>query len=168
MDPFHHEPGHEDGSDDTDTVVCGMDMSLHWGACETILVRSWQANTVGKFVAVAIGFFLLAIVYEGLKYYREVLFIQSQELRKRIVKDSNGHLTTTVVNFTVKEQMLNVPHFVQTFLHLLQVFISYILMLIVMLCNFWLIIAICVGAAFGYFIFGWLRKVTFIQSDCCY
>lgn len=115
-----------------------------------------------------LGFFLLAIFYEALKYYREVLLIQSHETRKRIVKDSNGQLITTTVRLSVKDQMLNVPHFVQTFLHLLQVFISYILMLIVMLCNMWLIIAICIGAAVGYFTFGWLRKITFMENDCCH
>ena len=122
----------------------------------------------GKFVAASIGFFLLAILYEGLKYYREVLYVQGQRMRTRTLKDSDGNLTTTRIKLSIKEQMLNVPHFVQTFLHLLQVFISYMLMLIIMLCNMWLIIAVCLGAAVGYFTFGWMRKITFMESECCY
>jgi positive regulator of sigma E activity len=98
-----------------------------------------------------------------------VLFIQSQQSQQIVVKSSNGEMTVTPVRLSIKEKMINVPHFVQTFLHLVQVFISYILMLIVMLCNLWLIIAICLGAAIGYFAFGWLRKLSFKDTtECCY
>lgn len=111
----------------------------------------------------------MAVLYEGLKYYREVLFIESEKAKQRVVKTSNGETIVTTVKLSAKQQMLNVPHVVQTFLHLLQVTISYILMLIIMLCNNWLIIAICLGAAVGYFTFGWLRKLTFKDpSECCY
>lgn len=111
----------------------------------------------------------MAILYEGLKYYREVLFIQTQQSRQKVVKNSNGEVTTASVKLSVAQKMLNVPHFYQTFLQFGQVFISYILMLIVMLCNLWLILAICLGAAVGYFTFGWLRKITYRDSnECCY
>lgn len=77
--------------------------------------------------------------------------------------------TVTRVAPTNREQMLNSVHYGQTFLHGVQVFISYILMLVVMLCNMWLIIAICLGAALGYFIFGWMKKVPCQDSnECCY
>lgn len=123
----------------------------------------------GKFVAACIGFFLMAVLYEGLKYYREVLFIESEKTKQRVVKTSNGETIVTTAKLSAKQQLLNVPHFVQTALHLLQVTVSYILMLIIMLCNNWLIIAICLGAAVGYFAFGWLRKLTFKDStECCY
>lgn len=122
-----------------------------------------------KFVGACIAFFVMAFVYEGLKYYREVFFIKAEQSRRTVVESSDGEVITTPVKPTIKEQMLNAPHFYQTFLHLVQVFISYILMLIVMLCNLWLIFAICLGAAVGYFSFGWLRKITYRDAnECCY
>lgn len=142
---------------------------MHWGACEFILLRSWQANSTGKFVAAFIGFFLMAFLYEGLKYYREVLFIKSQESRITLRKNSEGESIVSTAKLTIAQQMFNMPHFIQSLLHFAQVFVSYILMLIVMLCNMWLIIAICLGAALGYFAFGWLRKITYRDtSECCY
>lgn len=35
---------------DSDVCVPKMDMSLHWGTCEWILVRTWKADTPGKFL----------------------------------------------------------------------------------------------------------------------
>lgn len=133
------------------------------------MVRSWQANTIGKFVFAALVIFLSAVLYEGLKYYREVLFIQSQEKRKKVAKKGDGEMAAASDKLSVKEQILNMPHCVQTILHFGQVFISFMLMLIVMLCNLWLILAVVLGAAVGYFVFGWLRKIVFKDStDCCY
>jgi len=109
---------------------------LHWGACEFILLRSWQANSVGKFVAATLGIFLLAILYEGLKYYREVLFVRSQQAARQtpLMKDSNGSIANaTPVKLSMKEQLLNTPHIIQSVLHMIQIFISYMLMLLVRL-----------------------------------
>ena len=34
----------------TDSNVCipTMNMSLHWGTCEWILLKAWKADTLGK------------------------------------------------------------------------------------------------------------------------
>lgn len=90
-------------------------------------------------------------------------------MRQTVVRKEDGEVIATPVKLSLKEQMFNVPHYLQTVLHLGQVFISYILMLIVMLCNLWLILAVVLGAAVGYFVFGWLRKIAFKDSnECCY
>lgn len=44
-------------------------------------------------------------------------------------------------------------HLYQTFLHVLQVFISFLLMLVFMTFNVWLCVAVLLGAGVGYFIF---------------
>lgn len=66
----------------------------------------------------------MAILYEGLKYYREVLFVQSQQMRNRptITKNANGSVAhVTTVKLSITEQMFNVPHVVQSVLHFIQV-----------------------------------------------
>jgi solute carrier family 31 (copper transporter), member 1 len=111
----------------------------------------------------------MAVLYEALKFYREELLIKSQQARQKVVKNSNGEETRQIVKLSAREEMFDVQHLVQTALHLLQIFTSYILMLIIMLCNLWLVIAICLGAAVGYFLFGWMKKGSFNDlGECCY
>jgi hypothetical protein len=109
----------------------------------------------------------VAFLYEGLKYYREVMLVESQQKKRQVEKTANG--TPATVKLSIKEQMLNVAHSMQTFLHFGQVFISYMLMLVIMACNLWWILVICLGAACGYFAFGWLKKTSCADmNECCY
>ena len=48
-------------------------------------------------------------------------------------------------------------HIIQTLLHMLQMTISYLLMLIAMTYNVWLFIAVVLGAGAGYFLFARFR-----------
>jgi solute carrier family 31 (copper transporter), member 1 len=116
-----------------------------------------------------IGFFLMAVLYEALKFYREHLLMKSQQARQTVVKNGNGEMTKQSVKLSVKDEMFNGLHLTQTLLHIIQVFTSYILMLIIMLCNLWLVLAICLGAAVGYFLFGWIKRVSCNDmGECCY
>jgi solute carrier family 31 (copper transporter), member 1 len=91
-------------------------------------------------------------------------------MRSQVRKVNGDDGTTTTTNgLTTREQMFNLMHGSQTILHGIQIFISYILMLIVMLCNNTLIIMIVLGAALGYFVFGWMRKSSCQDAnECCY
>ncbi len=65
--------------------------------------------------------------------------------------------------------MFSSLHLLQTALHMMQSFLSFALMLIVMTYNSWLIGAVVLGLAVGYFLFGW-RKTTIMQrapDGCC-
>lgn len=56
----------------------------------------------------------------------------------------------------------------QSFLHMLQVFISYLLMLIFMTYNVWLALAVVLGAGAGYFLFGWRKKTIVDINEHCH
>lgn len=58
--------------------------------------------------------------------------------------------------------MFSWPHILQTFLHVIQMVLSYFLMLIFMTYNVWLCLAVVTGAGMGYFLFGW-RKATVVD-----
>jgi len=45
-------------------------MTFHTGYCETVLFESWKVSSVGGLVGSMIGIFIMAALYEGLKYYR--------------------------------------------------------------------------------------------------
>lgn len=47
---------------------------FHFGCKETILFDQWDVDSVGGIIASVLVIVLLAIFYEGLKYYREYLF----------------------------------------------------------------------------------------------
>lgn len=136
-------------------MLCPMQMSFHGGTCEIILFPSWATTETGQFVGAWIGFFLMALLYEGLKFYREIL--AQRETRS----------CAQGVQRTLRNAMTDKLHIVQTLLHLIQVSVSYILMLIVMLFNLWLCLAIVTGAAVGYYFFGWIRQSKKDPNECC-
>ncbi len=55
-------------------------------------------------------------------------------------------------------------HLLQTLLHLLQVTLSYTLMLVFMTFNSWLCAATVGGMALGYFLFGWRRRAAVLEQ----
>jgi solute carrier family 31 (copper transporter), member 1 len=135
---------------------------LHFGACETILFSSWVANTAAKFAVAFIAIFILAILYEGLKYYREKWF--NEKLQSELAR--NGTLLKS--DQTWRAVLLDKHHLAQTAMHLLQVTISYILMLIIMIANVWLCLAVVLGACCGYFLFGWVRQNAIDVTEHCH
>lgn len=49
-----------------------------------ILFETWVANTPGLFAVSAVGIFVVAIIYEGLKFWRQQLyFTYSTECEKK-------------------------------------------------------------------------------------
>ena len=60
---------------------------------------------------------------------------------------------------------LSARHILQTFLHMVQVTLGYILMLAFMTFNVWICISIVLGAGLGYFIFG--VQPVIISADHC-
>ncbi|XP_039453457.1 high affinity copper uptake protein 1 [Culex pipiens pallens] len=148
---------HNHGGPDDMEMLCPMQMSFHGGTCEIILFPSWATTEVGQFVGAWIGFFLMAVLYEGLKFYREVL---AQRERKPCSEPATEKKS-------IRHHLTNKLHIVQSLLHLLQVSVSYVLMLIIMLFNLWLCLAVVTGAALGYYIFGWVRQSTIDANECC-
>jgi hypothetical protein len=54
---------------------CSFQMTFHTGFCETVLFDSWKVSSVGGLIGSMIGIFIMAALYEGLKYYRYVVSI---------------------------------------------------------------------------------------------
>ncbi len=55
-------------------------------------------------------------------------------------------------------EYINIFHILQSFLHVVQVGLGYLLMLVAMSYNGYLFLAVVFGAGFGYFIFAVFRK----------
>ncbi|KAI4474305.1 hypothetical protein M0802_015674 [Mischocyttarus mexicanus] len=147
----------------------GMSMVFHGGYCETILFESWKITSVGGLVGSMIGIMIMATLYEGLKYYREYLFWKTySSLQYRSVTVPQEKNVVAEDNRVVQPTMLSWMHCFQTFLHIIQVILSYFLMLIFMTFNTWLCFAVVFGATIGYFLFGWKKSVIVDVTEHCH
>ncbi|XP_015605806.1 high affinity copper uptake protein 1 isoform X2 [Cephus cinctus] len=147
----------------------GMSMFFHGGFCETVLFESWKVSSVGGLIGSFIGILIMAALYEGLKYYREYLFWKTYNaLQYRSVTMPQEKNVVAEDNQVVQPTMFSWMHGFQTFLHIVQIVLSYFLMLIFMTYNVWLCIAVVLGAAIGYFLFGWKKSVIVDVTEHCH
>ncbi|XP_053730074.1 high affinity copper uptake protein 1 [Synchiropus splendidus] len=135
-----------------------------------LLFSGLVINSAGEMVAACLGVFLLAILYEGLKIGREFLLRRSQvnvRYNSMPLPGSDGTVLMET-HKTVGQRMLSPSHFLQTLLHIVQVVVSYFLMLIFMTYNGYLCIAVAAGAGMGYFLFSWRKAVVVDITEHCH
>uniref|UniRef100_A0A8D0LAU4 Copper transport protein n=1 Tax=Sphenodon punctatus TaxID=8508 RepID=A0A8D0LAU4_SPHPU len=148
-----------------------MEMTFHFGYKNVPLLFSGLIiNTPGEMAGAFVAVFFLAMFYEGLKIARESLLRKSQvsiRYNSMPVPGPNGTILMET-HKTVGQQMLSLPHLMQTVLHIIQVVISYFLMLIFMTYNAYLCIAVAAGAGTGYFFFSWKKAVVVDITEHCH
>ncbi|XP_063066357.1 high affinity copper uptake protein 1 isoform X1 [Engraulis encrasicolus] len=172
-----------------------MQMTFYFG-CKNVelLFAGLVINTPGEMVGACIACFLLAIFYEGLKIGREFLLRRNQvnvRYNSMPVPGADGtvlmetHKTVGGVpqplNFKsnsvdslssrermYRQRMLSLAHLIQTLLHIIQVVVSYFLMLVFMTYNGYLCIAVAAGAGVGYFLFSWKKAVVVDITEHCH
>ncbi|XP_785308.1 high affinity copper uptake protein 1 [Strongylocentrotus purpuratus] len=147
-----------------------MQMTFYLSTKVTILFEQWAVNSVGGLIGSCIAVFVLAMFYEGLKVGRELLLRRSvvnvRYHSQQISKGSETFLTET--HNAGEAQLLSWGHVIQTLLHVVQVTLSYFLMLIFMTYNGYLCIAVVMGAGTGYFIFGWKKAIVVDINEHCH
>merc|ERR1719510_2397139 len=183
-DTFTNEVLDNDQRSGDHGLHAGMDMMkmyFHGGYTEVILFDFWRISTLGGLIGSMIGCFILAVLYEGLKFLRE--FLIGRELRTSSYTNVSSnpvdisdegdtasiHSTEQAVSRApvrrdnqvkiIQTQILSRGHLLQTVLQFVQVVLSYCLMLIFMTYNVWLGLAVALGAAAGHFMFGWKKTV---------
>lgn len=178
----HGSMDHSAGAS-TDSVCNGigmhMSMTFHTGYCELVLFENWKISSIGGLIGSMIGIAIMAALYEGLKYYREYLFWKTYNAlqyrsvtvpsEKNVVAEDNRvvHMVGEVIH-KQPPTMMSWMHVFQTFLHIIQIVLSYFLMLIFMTYNVWLCCAVVLGAAIGYFLFGWKKSVIVDVTEHCH
>ncbi|CAK9800737.1 High affinity copper uptake protein 1 [Anthophora plagiata] len=129
-------------------------MSFHIGEHELILFNEWRiANTQGL-VWSMVGIILLTSIYEGIKSYRDHLYIHTKYIQK--TKEVRSRWSS----------LFSKIHILQTILNVVQLIIGYCLMLIFMTYNIWLCLAVALGAVLGYWLFAW-EKCSGDNIECC-
>ncbi|XP_053952144.1 high affinity copper uptake protein 1 isoform X2 [Anastrepha obliqua] len=162
-----------------------MSMAFHFGYNETVLFSWWKFDSIMGLIGSMIAIFVMAVLYEGLKYYREYLFWKTYNLLEyrpvtgpqRNPEDPQRSTPSTsaspvqYVGEVIHKQpptMLSLNHLYQTGLHIIQVTLSFMLMLIFMTYNVWLCIVVVLGAAVGYFLFCWRKSVIVDVTEHCH
>ncbi|XP_006816476.1 high affinity copper uptake protein 1-like [Saccoglossus kowalevskii] len=165
--------GHLDHITSGDHSGTMMMMYFHFSTKVTILFKEWTIDgSVGAMLGSCIAIFFLAVFYEGLKVLRESL------LRKNVVnvryssmpvgKQGGSDTVLTETHGHGRARILSLAHLLQSVLHVVQITISYFLMLIFMTYNVWLCIAVALGAGVGYFVFGWKKTVIVDINEHCH
>lgn len=167
-----------------------MAMTFYFGYTNVeLLFTGLVINSPGEMVGACVGVFLLAVLYEGLKIGREVLLRRSQvnvrynsmplpgadgtmlmETHKTVGSLANPSKGAESILFgsECRQRMLSPAHFLQTVLHIIQVVVSYVLMLVFMTYNAYLCIAVAAGAGMGYFLFSWQKAVVVDITEHCH
>lgn len=132
----------------------------------TLLFKEWHTTNSGEMIGSCIALFVTGILYEGLKTYRQKMLLRPLQ---KLQVDSN-HADGSELKFIrntekVSWKRFTSQHIIQSLLHMVQVFIGYVLMLAVMTYNVWVCIAVVLGAGCGYFIFD--AQPMLLNSDHC-
>ena len=77
-------------------------------------------------------------------------------------------MTLFYIYFISRPSMFSLDHLLQSFLHLIQVTVSLMLMLIFMTYNSWLCLSVVLGAMIGYLIFGWKKSIVMDLTEHCH
>lgn len=187
FNPHSVHETHETGSGGHDMMHHMMSMAFHFGYNETVLFSWWKIDSVLGLLGSMFAIFIMAVFYEGLKYYREYLFWKTYNLleyrpvtgpqgnnteaqQRRAVPTSSASPVQYVGEVIHKQPptMLSLNHLYQTLLHAIQVTVSFMLMLIFMTYNVWLCIPVVLGAAVGYFLFCWKKSVIVDVTEHCH
>lgn len=159
----HHQPS---GSHEMPM----MKPFFHFGFGDTILFEEWTINNGRDVFIACVAFFVIAIVYEFIKRYREFLFrshYNNHSYQISVIgNQTNGNgneLNTNSCEEVILFRMWSWAHFIQSILHMVQVFTSFTLMLGFMTFNIWLCLSIILGAGVGYFLFCW-KKITIVNA----
>ncbi|XP_043219889.1 probable low affinity copper uptake protein 2 isoform X2 [Amphibalanus amphitrite] len=107
-----------------------MQMTFFGGNTFKLWFKSFGIHDAGTLTAACLGVGVMAALYEGLKVFRLIL-----------------------VDKIASSRLSSPGHWIQVFLHIVQVTCGYFLMLATMTYSSWIMMAVCAGAGVGYAIF---------------
>ncbi|KAK6470972.1 putative low affinity copper uptake protein 2 isoform X1 [Huso huso] len=139
-----------------------MMMSMHFTASSrvTLLFEFWDVNGPAGMVVSVLVVLLMTVFYELLKIWKVSLDSRS---KPPSLLDSSSR--TTLVETVSESSVPPAPpqhsfsnkrwflfHVLQTAIHVVQVVLSYMLMLCIMSYSVWIFLGVVLGSAIGYFV----------------
>ncbi|KAK0718963.1 Ctr copper transporter family-domain-containing protein [Apiosordaria backusii] len=164
--------------------ACKISMLWNWYTIDAcFLSSSWHITTPGAFAATCIGVVLMVILLEALrrigKEYDEHI---QRDFAARVALIANGGLapssspaqqcpaassssTEAVAPTTVTFRASPLQQFIRALIHTATFGLAYIVMLLAMYYNGYVIISILIGALLGKFLCDWMTKTVVIGAD---
>ncbi|GJN68591.1 Ctr copper transporter [Purpureocillium lilacinum] len=145
-----HGGGGHGGMDD----MCSMSMLFTWDTTNLCIVfRQWHIRSTASLIVSLLAVVLLAMGYEAL---RSLSRAYEASLAKRI----------SAMPRQLQDETARRGHIVKAVLYALQNFYAFMLMLVFMTYNGWVMIAVSLGAFFGYLVFGQTTSAT--KDNACH
>ncbi|KAK4649140.1 uncharacterized protein QC761_116400 [Podospora bellae-mahoneyi] len=168
-----------------DGPACKISMLWNWYTIDAcFLSSSWHITTNGAFAATCIGVILMVILLEALrrigKEYDEHI---QRDFAARVALISNGGLAPSsaapscpgaasssssneaVAPQTVTFRASPLQQLIRSLIHTATFGLAYIIMLLAMYYNGYVIISILIGALLGKFLCDWMTKTVVIGAD---
>ncbi|PFH59685.1 hypothetical protein XA68_12008 [Ophiocordyceps unilateralis] len=166
----HRHMGHDHGGHGGHDDMCSMNMLFTWDTTNLCIVfRQWHIRSTASLIFSLLAVILLAMLYEALRALSR-RFEASQERRIAAMPNDDllGPAETTPLlhpgqNHYQASQRVQV---IKSLFYALQNFYAFMLMLIFMTYNGWVMIAVSLGAFFGYLLFGQATSAT--KDNACH
>ncbi|CAJ0955679.1 unnamed protein product, partial [Mesorhabditis belari] len=168
--------------DDNSTDMEMMKMFLHFGEREKILFSWWKTGSAAGLILSLVVVFMLCIFYEAIKGFRFFIAIQHERQKRDILRnrpaspsaEPRDNISEHSISFAPllrlngsTRNLFTAYRVVQALLYGVQAILAYVLMLIVMTFNVWLILAVVIGEAVGYFLFTGTPLIDEGLGACC-
>ncbi|KAK4197173.1 putative high affinity copper protein [Triangularia verruculosa] len=172
---------HSDHGADMAMANCKISMLWNWYTIDAcFLSSSWHITTNGAFAATCIGVILMVILLEALrrigKEYDEHI---QRDFAARVALIANGGRTALPAQCpassssaeagaapqTVTFRASPLQQLVRALIHTATFGLAYIVMLLAMYYNGYVIISILIGALLGKFLCDWMTKTVVIGAD---
>lgn len=141
----------------------GMHMTFYFGNDATILFGPWKVSNWQGMLWSCVVILVVSFLYEGLKFLRQHLLNCARAQLSRAhardqssTEDDDDELLLAEFSWGRRFNRRTIRillHVTQTVLYLIQLTIGYMLMLVVMTYNAWLLISVVLGAGVGYLAF---------------
>ncbi|CAM1506629.1 Fc.00g062700.m01.CDS01 [Cosmosporella sp. VM-42] len=168
MDHSGMDHGDMDHGDGGMGNMCKMNMLFTWDTNNLCIVfRQWHIRSTASLIVSLLAVVLLAVGYEGLRSlsrrYEDAMTKGVQALPS---DDAVTETTPFLVPGQNQEHAGRRAHVIKAVLYALQNFYAFMLMLVFMTYNGWVMIAVSLGAFVGYLVFG--KKTSATKDNACH
>ncbi|KUI69262.1 Copper transport protein ctr4 [Cytospora mali] len=165
-------------------ATCNTSMLWNWYTIDScFLAESWHVSSQGAFAASCIGTILLVMVLEALRRFgREYddWILRGFQARAATLSDcsssrNNGSVAKVGFETTVSAARVDgrlvvfraspLQQVIRSVIHAVSLGVAYIVMLLVMSYNGYIIICVIIGGGLGKFFFDWMTKRVLIDAS---
>ncbi|KAM7188123.1 putative high affinity copper protein [Naviculisporaceae sp. PSN 640] len=160
---------HGDHGGGSDMPACKITMLWNWYTIDACFLSSqWQIKSNGAFAASCIGVILLVVLLEASRRLGKEFDTRiNREFQARVATlTANAHSTANAGDgpqtFTLRASPLQ--QFIRALLHAITFGLAYIVMLLAMYYNGYILICIFIGAGLGKFLCDWMSATVVITE----